>query len=54
MTLKEQILAKIAEVDEMLFDAECDKVQLAEIGDVWAEVQSAVAQLQQVVDYYLD
>ncbi len=54
MTLKEQILAKIAEVDDMLFDAECDKVQLAEIGDIWAEVQAAVRQLENVVEYYLD
>jgi hypothetical protein len=53
MTVKAEILAKIAEIEELLLDAECDGAQLAEL-ECFEEVDTAVAHLAQVVDYYLD
>jgi hypothetical protein len=53
MTVKAQILEKLAEIENLLQDAECDGKQLAEL-DCFEEVDVAVAHLAQVVDYYLD
>ena len=53
MDVKAEILAKIAEIEELLLEAECDGVQLAEL-EGFEEVDTAVAHLAQVVDYYVD
>ena len=53
MNIKEQILAKLAEIENLLVDAECDGLQLAEL-ECFEEVDTAVAHLAQVVDYYVD
>jgi hypothetical protein len=53
MNVKEQILAKLAEIENLLVDAECDGLQLAEL-ECFEEVDTAVAHLAQVVDYYVD
>ena len=53
MNVKAEILAKIAEIENLLQDAECDGVQFAEL-ECFEEVDTAVAHLAQVVDYYVD
>jgi hypothetical protein len=51
--IREQILAKLAEVDELLMEAECNGEQLAEL-DCFSEVEGALNTLSQTVDYYID
>jgi hypothetical protein len=53
MTVKEQIQAKLYEIEQLLLGAECDGTQLAEL-ECFEEVDTAVAHLAQVVDYYVD
>jgi len=53
MNVKAEILAKLAEIENLLVDATCDGVQLAEL-EGFEEVDTAVAHLAQVVDYYVD
>jgi len=53
MNVKAEILAKLAEIEDLLVDATCDGVQLAEL-EGFEEVDTAVAHLAQVIDYYLD
>jgi hypothetical protein len=53
MNVKAEILAKLAEIENLLQDAECDGLQLASL-ECFEEVDTAVAHLAQVVDYYLD
>ena len=53
MDVKAEILAKIAEIESLLLEAECDGIQLAEL-EGFEEVDTAVAHLAQVVDYYVD
>jgi hypothetical protein len=53
MNVKAQILAKIAEIEDLLLEAECDGKQFAEL-ECYEEVDTAVAHLAQVVDYYVD
>lgn len=50
---KQQILAKLREVEIMLEEATCDGEQLAEL-DCYAEVDTALSTLMQAVDYYVD
>ena len=52
-TVKQQILAKLAEVEALLLDAECEGKQLAEL-ECWEEVGTAFSTLEQAVDYYVD
>ena len=52
--MKEQLLAKLAEVGDMLAEATCDNVQLAEVDLVFNELMGMVGQLEQAVDYYVD
>jgi hypothetical protein len=52
-TVKEQIFAKLAEIEDLLQEAECDGKQLAEL-ECFEQVDTAVAHLTQTVDYYLD
>ena len=54
MTVKEQLFAKIAELQVLLEEAECDGVQLAEGDDVFAELTSTLNRLADEVDYYVD
>ena len=51
--VKLAILEKLAEVEAMLLEASCDGLQLAEL-ECFEEVDTAVAHLAQVVDYYVD
>ena len=53
MNVKAEILAKLAEIEDLLVDAQCDGAQLAEL-ECFEEVDTAVAHLAQVIDYYLD
>ena len=53
MNVKAEILAKLAEIEDLLVDAQCDGAQLAEL-ECFEEVDTAVAHLAQVVDYYVD
>ena len=51
--MRDEILAKLAEVEEMLLEATLDGEQLAEM-DCSAEVNEALNTLVQAVDYYVD
>ena len=51
--MREAILAKLAEVDDMLMEATLDGEQLAEM-DCFAELESALNTLTAAVDYYVD
>lgn len=52
-TVKQQILAKLAEVETLLLEAQCEGKQLAEL-DCFEEVDVALAHFAQTVDYYVD
>jgi hypothetical protein len=49
---KEDILAKLAEIEDMLQRATCDGESLRDAGIT--EIDDAVSTLTQAVDYYLD
>ena len=51
--VKLAILEKLAEVETLLLEAECEGTQLAEL-ECFEEVDTAVAHLAQVIDYYVD
>ena len=51
--VKQAIFAKIAEIEDLLLEAECDGLQFAEL-DCYSEVDGAVSTLLQTVDYYVD
>lgn len=53
MNVKAEILAKIAEIEDLLLAAQCDGMQLAEL-DCYEEVDTAVGHLLQTIDYYVD
>jgi hypothetical protein len=53
MTVKEQIFAKITEIETLLQEAQCDGMQLAEL-ECFEEADTAVAHLAQVIEYYVD
>jgi hypothetical protein len=52
--MRDEILAKLAEIGDMLAEATCDGRQLAEVDLVFSEVMGYVGQLEQAVDYYVD
>jgi hypothetical protein len=51
--IKLAIFEKLAEVEAMLQEAQCDGAQLAEL-ECFEEVDTALAHLTQAVDYYVD
>jgi len=51
--IKLAIFEKLAEVEAMLLEAQCEGAQLAEL-DCFEEVDTALAHLTQQVDYYVD
>jgi hypothetical protein len=53
MTVKAQILEKLAEIEALLLEAECDGAQLAEL-DCYTDVQDAYNNLVGTVDYFVD
>ena len=53
MTVKSQILEKLAEIETLLQEASCEGEQLAEL-ECFEEVDTALAHLAQTVDYYVD
>lgn len=53
MTVKEKILALLAEVDNLLVDADCDGEPLTEL-DCYSDVTNALGTLTQAIDYYVD
>ncbi len=54
MTVKEQIFAKIEELQTLLEQAQCDGMQLAECDEVFGELSSTLRRLADEVDYYVD
>ncbi len=54
MTVKEQLFAKIDELEALLKQAECDGVALTEGDDVFGEINSTLKRLADEVDYYVD
>jgi len=52
-TMRDAILAKLAEVEAMLLEATLDGEQLAEMA-VFEEVTGALNTLTEAVDYYVD
>jgi hypothetical protein len=51
--MRDEILAKLAEVEDMLLEATLDGEQLAEMG-CFAELEGALHKLTEAVDYYVD
>ena len=51
--VKKAIFAKIAEIEDLLLEAQCDGLQFAEL-DCYSEVDSTISTLLQTVDYYVD
>ncbi len=51
--MRDAILAKLAEIDDMLMEATLDGEQLAEM-DCFKELESALHTLTEAVDYYVD
>ena len=51
--MRDEILAKLAEVEEMLLEATLDGEQLAEM-DCFTEVTGALNTLTEAVEYYVD
>lgn len=51
--VKKAIFAKIAEIEDLLLEAECEGKQFAEL-ECYEEVDAAVSTLLQTVDYYVD
>lgn len=51
--MKDEILAKLAEIETMLEEATCDGEQLAGL-KCFTEVMAAVNTLAQTVEYYVD
>ena len=51
--MRDEILAKLAEIEDLLLEATLDGEQLAEM-DCFAEVNTALNTLVQAVDYYVD
>ncbi len=54
MTVKEQLFAKIEELETLLLEASCDGVQLAEGYEVFDEINSTLNRLTEEVEYYVD
>jgi|LauGreDrversion4_2_1035121.scaffolds.fasta_scaffold276039_2 hypothetical protein len=54
MTVKEQLFAKLAEVEELLLEASCDDIQLAEDDEAFTEVRSYLTRLEEAIEYYVD
>ena len=51
--MRDAILAKLAEVEDMLLEATLDGEQLAEM-QCFEEVNTALNTLEQTIDYYVD
>lgn len=51
--MRDEILAKLAEVEAMLLEASCDGRQLVEL-DCFEDVENAMSTLVQTIDYYVD
>ena len=51
--VKIAIFEKLAEVEALLLEAQCEGAQLAEL-ECFEEVDTAFAHLTQAVDYYVD
>ena len=51
--IKLAIFEKLAEVEALLLEAQCEGTQLAEL-DCFEEVDTAFAHLTQRIDYYVD
>ena len=51
--VKKAIFEKIAEIEDLLLEAECEGKQFVEL-DCYSEVDNAVSTLLQTVDYYVD
>ncbi len=54
MTVKEQIFAKIDELQALLEQAQCDGMQLAECDEAFGDLTSRLSRFADEVDYYVD
>ncbi len=54
MTVKEQLFAKIEELEALLAEAQCDGMQLAECEVYFDEIIGTLGKLTEAVDYYVD
>jgi hypothetical protein len=52
--MREEILAKLGEVETMLDESSCSGDQLAECGQVYKDIIDKLSALSQAVDYYVD
>ena len=52
--MKQEMLAKLAEIADMIAEATCDGKQIAEVDLVFNEMMGMVGQLEQAIDYYVD
>lgn len=53
LSVKEAIAARLADIERLLEEAQCDGMQLAEC-DVFDEISTAFNTLCEAVEYYLD
>jgi hypothetical protein len=53
VSVKAHIMDLLGQVEALLLEAECEGAQLAEL-ECFEEVDTAVAHLTQVIDYYVD
>lgn len=51
--IKKAIFEKIADIEELLLEAQCEGEQFAEL-ECYEEVDTAVGHLLQQIDYYVD
>jgi hypothetical protein len=52
--MRETILAKLAEVEDMIAEAECDGKSLPEHDNAYRDIMDKLSALTQAVDYYVD
>ena len=52
--MREEILAKLSEVETMLDESSCSGDQLAECGQVYRDIMDKLSALSQSVHYYVD
>lgn len=52
--MRDEILAKLAEVETLLDKSSCSGDQLAECGQVYKDIMNRLSALSQAVHYYVD
>lgn len=54
MTVKAQLMDLLAQVETLLEEASCEGQQLAELDEVFEDVNSKFNALAETIDYYVD